>query len=45
LEWLRSHGATIERGPAEYPYTPGYHAVLFHDPDGIKLELVHRPLS
>ena len=25
--------------PAEYDYTPGYYA----DPDGIKLELLHRP--
>jgi glyoxylase I family protein len=43
--WLRDHGATIESGPEEYPYTPGYYAVFFHDPDGIKLELVHRPVS
>ena len=26
---------------AEYPYAPGYYAVFFTDPDGIKLELVH----
>jgi hypothetical protein len=24
-------------------YTPGYYAVFVHDPDGIKLEFVHRP--
>ena len=42
-EWLRAQGATIESGPEEYGYTPGYYAVFFHDPDGIKLELVHRP--
>jgi len=41
--WLREQGATIESGPAEYAYTPGYYAVFFHDPDAIKLELVHRP--
>jgi len=29
--------------PAEYDYTPGYYAVFFADPDGIKLELVHEP--
>lgn len=40
--WLRERGATIESGPEEYPYSPGYYAVFFHDPDGIKLELVHR---
>jgi glyoxylase I family protein len=40
--WLRAEGATIESGPAEYPYSPGYYAVFFYDPDGIKLEIVHR---
>jgi glyoxylase I family protein len=43
--WLRERGAEIESGPAEYAYTPGYYAVFFYDPDGIKLELVHRPQS
>ena len=42
-EWLRAQGATIESGPEEYGYTPGYYAVFFYDPDGIKLEIVHRP--
>lgn len=41
--WLREHGAQIESGPQEYAYSPGYYAVFFYDPDGIKLELVHRP--
>jgi glyoxylase I family protein len=41
--WLREQGAEIESGPEEYDYTPGYYAVFFYDPDGIKLELVHRP--
>jgi catechol 2,3-dioxygenase-like lactoylglutathione lyase family enzyme len=41
--WLRAEGATIESGPEEHGYTPGYYAVFFYDPDGIKLELVHRP--
>jgi glyoxylase I family protein len=41
--WLRARGAEIESGPAEYDYTPGYYAVFFYDPDGIKLEIVHRP--
>jgi len=40
--WVRSVGATIESGPAEYDYSPGYYAVFFYDPDGIKLEIVHR---
>lgn len=41
--WLAQQGATIETGPAEYEYTPGYYAVFFYDPDRIKLELVHQP--
>jgi glyoxylase I family protein len=41
--WLRQRGAEIESEPAEYDYVPGYYAVFFHDPDGIKLEIVHVP--
>jgi len=41
--WLRSRGVAIESGPKEYDYTPGYYAVFFYDPDGLKLELVHAP--
>jgi glyoxylase I family protein len=41
--WLSDHGAEIESVPREYDYTPGYYSVFFHDPDGIKLELLHRP--
>ncbi len=42
-EWLQAQGAEIESGPEEYWYTPGYYAVFFYDPDGIKLEIVHVP--
>jgi len=42
-EWLRAQGAEIESGPEEYAYSPGYYAVFFFDPDGIKLEIVHVP--
>lgn len=42
-EWLVAQGAEIESGPEEYWYIPGYYAVFFFDPDGIKLELVHVP--
>jgi glyoxylase I family protein len=42
-QWLRANGGQIESDPAEYDYTPGYYAVFFYDPDGIKLELLHRP--
>jgi glyoxylase I family protein len=41
--WLVTQGARIESGPEEYAYSPGYYAVFFYDPDGIKLEIVHVP--
>jgi len=41
--WLRERGAEIESDPAEYDYAPGYYAVFFYDPDGLKLEIVHHP--
>ena len=31
------------RGPGDYDYIPGYYAVFFADPDGIKLEYAHIP--
>jgi glyoxylase I family protein len=42
-EWVRARGAEIESGPKEYDYMPGYYAVFFYDPDGLKLEIVHIP--
>ena len=42
-DWLRATGAEIESEPQEYAYVPGYYAVFFFDPDGIKLEIVHVP--
>ena len=41
--WLAERGAEIESHPQEYGYSPGYYAVFFYDPDGIKLEIVHVP--
>ncbi len=41
--WLRQRGVEIESGPEEYAYLPGYYAVFFYDPDGIKLEILHIP--
>jgi glyoxylase I family protein len=41
--WLVGIGAEIESPPREYDYAPGYYAVFFFDPDGLKLELLHRP--
>ena len=41
---LRDFGADVLDAPAEYPhYAPGYYAVFFADPDGLKLEFVHMP--
>ena len=40
-DWLVAAGAEIETPPREYSYMPGYYAVFFYDPDGIKLEIVH----
>jgi catechol 2,3-dioxygenase-like lactoylglutathione lyase family enzyme len=42
-QWLLSAGAEIESAPREYDYAPGYYAVFFYDPDGIKLEIVFAP--
>jgi glyoxylase I family protein len=41
--WLGEIGAPIESAPREYDYSPGYYAVFFHDPDWLKLEVMHRP--
>jgi catechol 2,3-dioxygenase-like lactoylglutathione lyase family enzyme len=42
-EWLADQGVKIESGAREYAYRPGHYALFFYDPDGIKLELLHRP--
>ena len=42
-DWLRAQDAEIESGPEEFAYLPGYYAVFFYDPDGMKLEIVHIP--
>jgi glyoxylase I family protein len=41
---LQTIGAKILFAPAAYPeYGPTYYAVFFEDPDGMKLEYVHKP--
>jgi catechol 2,3-dioxygenase-like lactoylglutathione lyase family enzyme len=42
-EWVVSYGLELESEPQEYAYIPGYYAVFFYDPDGLKLEIVHVP--
>ncbi len=41
--WLRAQKLELESEPQEYTYIPGYYAVFFYDPDGLKLEIVHVP--
>jgi len=41
---LVERGVSLLAAPREYPeYVPGYYAVFFPDPDGLKLEFVHIP--
>ncbi|MBA8889284.1 catechol 2,3-dioxygenase-like lactoylglutathione lyase family enzyme [Dokdonella fugitiva] len=40
-----SIGAIVLDEPAEYDYAPGYYAVFFADPDGIKIEVVFEPAA
>lgn len=41
---LQTRGVSILDPPAQYDqYSPGYYAVFFLDPDGIKLEYVYTP--
>ncbi len=42
---LVDRGLSVLDPPAEYHYEPGYYAVFFSDPDGLKLEFVHVPLT
>ena len=42
--FLVREGFAVLDPPSEYPeYAPGYYAVFFADPDGMKLEVVHFP--
>lgn len=40
---LREMKAEVLDPPQEYPYAPGYYAVYFADPEGMKLEYAHIP--
>ena len=41
--WLRAQDIELESDPQEYTYSPGYYAVFFYDPDGMKLEILNVP--
>jgi glyoxylase I family protein len=41
--WVRTQQVELESEPQEYAYIPGYYAVFFYDPDGLKLEIVYVP--
>ncbi len=42
---LTELGFVVLDPPADYPdYAPGYYAVFFADPDGVKLEYVYTPI-
>jgi glyoxylase I family protein len=42
-QWVRAQAVEVESEPQDYSYLPGYYAVFFYDPDGLKLEIVHVP--
>lgn len=42
-EFLKEQRIQILDAPVEYDYEPGYYALFFEDPDGMKFELVHLP--
>lgn len=42
-QYLLEQGIEILDPPGEYNYLPGYYALYFLDPDGIKLEVTHIP--
>lgn len=43
-QFLLKEGIAVTDSPAEYPlYAPGYYAVFFVDPSGIRWELAHTP--
>jgi catechol 2,3-dioxygenase-like lactoylglutathione lyase family enzyme len=42
---LTAAGYHVAEPPREYDYAPGYYAVAFDDPDGVRIEVVHEPGS
>jgi glyoxylase I family protein len=42
---LVAAGYEVADPPSEYDYSPGYYAVAFDDPSGIRIEVVHDPAT
>ncbi|AFJ03710.1 Glyoxalase/bleomycin resistance protein/dioxygenase [Methylophaga frappieri] len=42
-EQMKAIGAEIVDAPQEYDYVPGYYAVFFRDPDGLRIEYAYVP--
>lgn len=42
-EKMKAIGAEIVDAPQEYDYVPGYYAVFFRDPEGIRIEYAYVP--
>ena len=42
---LRAAGIAALDAPADYPYSKGYYAAFYADPDGVKLEVVYEPAN
>ena len=42
-QWLRAQAARSRASRRSTRTSPGYYAVFFYDPDGLKLEIVHVP--
>ena len=40
---IERHGGRVTNAPRQYDCAPGYYAVFFTDPDGLKLEVVQLP--
>lgn len=45
FELLTERGDVVDEPPRFYDYSPGYYAVGFDDPDGIRLEVVFDPIT
>ncbi|MEO1060978.1 MAG: VOC family protein [Actinomycetota bacterium] len=45
FERLIEAGHEVDEPPRLYDYSPGYYAIGFDDPDGIRLEVVHDPAT